>query len=72
MTQTRSDLENLCEVLYDSTRPLDQLRTIKAVLPTRNYEADYSVHAPVPASTPSPSPKPKSHTSSPEAYVVEK
>jgi hypothetical protein len=72
MTQTRSDLETLCEVLYDGKRSLDQLRTLKAVLPSAQWEADYSARAPVPVSTPSPLPQPKIHTTSPETYFVER
>ena len=71
MTQTRSDLKSFCKALKKVN--LDTLRTLKAVLPSTQWEADYSVRAPVPASTPSSStPEPKIHRTQPETWLVEK
>jgi hypothetical protein len=68
MIQTRSDLKNFDEALQKVS--LDCLRTLKAVLPRAQWEADYSVRAPAPVSTPSP--QPKIHQTQPETWLVEK
>jgi hypothetical protein len=68
MIQTRSDLETFDKALEKVS--LDSLRTLKAVLPSAQWEADYSVRAPAPVSTPSP--QPKIHRTQPETWLVEK
>jgi hypothetical protein len=68
MTQTRSDLETFDEALEKVS--LDSLRTLKVVLPSAQWEADYSIRVPAPVSIPSP--QPKIHRTQPQTWFVQK